>query len=76
VSKPIEIDGADLRNVVRLALENYKETKYLPDDPKEVQAFLFLTGLRSFLISKGIEPQFTVKPVRREPDDGTPLDDM
>lgn len=75
VSK-VKITHTELRKIVDGGLRTFHETKHLPDDPKEAQAYLIISGLALFLISQGIEPQFELKKVKEDPDDPTPLDDL
>jgi hypothetical protein len=75
VSK-IVIDSYALGKIKELALNVFKETHHLPEDAKEAQVFLVLNGFASYLHSIGIVPNFTVKPVREENNDSTPLDDL
>jgi hypothetical protein len=71
MSDRLVIDSADIRKILDTAMCIFHETRYLPDSPKESQAFLILSGLHSFLISRGLEPQFEVKPVKEAYVDGS-----
>lgn len=70
------ITHTELRQIVDGGLRTFHDTKYLPDEPKELQAYLIVSGLELLLKSKGIEPQFELRTVKEEPDDSTPLDDL
>lgn len=70
------ISGPELTKVKDLALTVFRDTHYLPEEPKEAQVFLAIQGLYLYLKSQGIEPQFTLKPIREDNGDTSPLDDL
>lgn len=75
MSKPIVIGSHELAKIKDAALRTFHETRFLPEDSKDTQIFLILSGLHLYLTSLGITPQFEVKPVREE-NDTTPIDDL
>jgi hypothetical protein len=75
-TEQIVIGPSELGSIKLAALRVFHETHHLPEDSKEAQIFMICEALHSFLISKGIVPQFRVKPVREDYGDTTPLDDI
>jgi hypothetical protein len=76
VSKKILIDHQALKKIQDMAIIEFHNTRHTPEDSRETQIFLILKGFHAFLVSQGIDPQFTVKPAKDEPGDCTPLDDL
>jgi hypothetical protein len=62
----VEIDSYGLRKIVDFSLIAVKETyQYPTSDSKEVQAYIFASGIESFLLMSNIIPPFSVKKARR-----------
>lgn len=76
MSKKIEIDHFAIAKIKDAAIRTFHSEHYLPEDSKDAQVYLILKGFACFLQSQGIEPNFTVKPVREDHGDPTPLDDL
>lgn len=75
VSKVI-IDGPAIAKIKDAALRAFHEVHATPEDSRDTQIFLICLGLHSYLSSIGIEPNFTVKKIREDQGDTTPLDDL
>jgi CO dehydrogenase/acetyl-CoA synthase beta subunit len=75
-SKKLQLDAQALNRIREFGLNYFHSEKFLPEDTGSLQVFLILKGLEDFLMSKGIEPNFKVKPAKEEPGDTTPLDDL
>lgn len=75
MSKKLVIDHHALAKIRDAGIRSFHETKHLPDNSGDTSVFLVLQGLHMYLVSQGIEPQFTIKPVKEE-NDTTPIDDL
>lgn len=76
MSKKVTVDHHAIKKIEDAALRAFHETMHTPENPRETQIFLILKGFHSFLVSQGLDPQFTVKPVKEDAGDPTPLDDL
>ncbi len=74
--KPIVIDHHAIKKIEDAAIRAFHDTRHTPENARETQIFLILKGFHMYLASQGIEPQFTVKPVKEDAGDTTPLDDL
>lgn len=58
----VVVDAWALRKIVDFSLIAVKETyQYPTSDSKEVQAYIFASGIESFLLMSNIIPPFTIK---------------
>lgn len=71
----IIIDEKALLRIRDFAVQAFLQERRLPEDTKNLQAYLLMLGLEAYLNSKGITPNFTVKTMYVETDN-SPLDDM
>lgn len=56
----LDITISDIHRIKDLASSHFKNELFLPQSGPELQIFLIIKGLESFLSSKGFEPNFTL----------------